>query len=376
MHIKHHVTLFFTPIILMLSASVMSAPEQALGTEEVSTPSTKAKVDTANQPNVEQLTQQLEQQIAPGQQSNSVRESYWLQVRAGEAGRTGSASDEHDVLINVTAERWMLFKENWISPLGAIAIVGSLLLVLLGYIIVGPIKLSAPLTGRKIPRWNRIDRTLHWSMVVVFFTLAITGFTMVYGKDILKPVLSAEVWGGIIYACKQVHNYIGPLFFVLLLAMLIKWGKRNIFSKVDSNWLAKMGGMVGKHKNTHPSAGFSNAAEKILFWSIIIAGTLLTVTGFILDFPLFGQSRNDMAQSNMVHIITAIMLICGIIGHIYIGVAGIEHSLEAMVKGEVDETWAREHHDLWYAEWEKQQQQQPSSANSQADPSRSEPKQS
>jgi formate dehydrogenase subunit gamma len=38
------------------------------------------------------------------------------------------------------------------------------------------------------------------------------------------------------------------------------------------------------------------------------------------------------------------------LGHIYIGTIGTEGALEGMVTGEVDVTWAKQHHDLWYEE--------------------------
>jgi len=110
----------------------------------------------------------------------------------------------------------------------------------------------------------------------------------------------------------------------------------------------KMGGMIGKHKGSHPSADFSNGGEKALFWLLIFCGVFITTSGFILDFPLFGQTRRDMELSNLVHMLASLVLICGFVFHIYVGLVGIEASLEGMVKGEVDETWAKEHHDLWY----------------------------
>jgi formate dehydrogenase subunit gamma len=36
------------------------------------------------------------------------------------------------------------------------------------------------------------------------------------------------------------------------------------------------------------------------------------------------------------------------IGHIYMGTVGMEGAYKAMRTGYVDDTWAREHHDLWY----------------------------
>ena len=74
------------------------------------------------------------------------------------------------------------------------------------------------------------------------------------------------------------------------------------------------------------------------------------MSGLILDFPIFGQTRRHMELSNLVHAISALILICGFIFHIYIGLFGMEGALEGMVTGEVDETWAKEHHDLWYEE--------------------------
>ena len=37
-------------------------------------------------------------------------------------------------------------------------------------------------------------------------------------------------------------------------------------------------------------------------------------------------------------------------GHIYLGTAGVEGTIGSMVNGEVDEAWAKSHHDRWYAE--------------------------
>lgn len=43
-------------------------------------------------------------------------------------------------------------------------------------------------------------------------------------------------------------------------------------------------------------------------------------------------------------------MIAGALGHIYIGTIGTEGALEGMVSGEVDKSWAIQHHDLWYEE--------------------------
>ncbi len=284
---------------------------------------------------------------------------YWRMVKDGQEGYTTSQSPEHGVLISVPGQTWFILKEKWMSPLGALAIFGSLALVALAYVTVGPLKLSKPKTGRKIKRWSRMDRALHWSMAFTFLTLAFSGLTLVYGKHFIKPVVPTELWGWIIYIAKQYHNYIGPIFAILLLTVLIKWWRKSIFNMVDVKWFMKMGGMVGKHKGTHPSAGFSNGGEKAIFWLLIFFGIFITVSGFILDFPIFDQTRRDMELSNLVHMFSALILICGFVFHIYIGLFGMEAALDGMITGEVDETWAKEHHDLWFEEVKDLPENQP-----------------
>ncbi|MBD1575581.1 formate dehydrogenase subunit gamma [Vibrio sp. S11_S32] len=291
---------------------------------------------------------------AETEMSRLAGDEFYQKVQDGKKGYTTSLSMEHDVLVSHPSETWYILKEKWMSPLGAIAVLGSLAMVTLAYFIVGPLKLSAPRTGRKIKRWSRIDRALHWSMAFTFLSLAISGMTLVWGKHFLKPVISTDAWGDIVYAAKQFHNYVGPIFFILLGAVLIKWWRKSTFKKIDLQWCLKLGGMVGPHKGTHPSAEFSNAGEKIIFWMLITCGFIAAISGFVLDFPIFGQGRRDMDVSNLAHMISALILICGFIFHIYIGLFGMEGALEGMVKGEVDETWAKEHHDIWYAEMKAQ----------------------
>lgn len=294
--------------------------------------------------------EQNESDVAQREITQLAGADYWRQVRQGEAGYTTSQFPEHGVLIRQPGEAWYILKEKWMSPAGAIAIFGSIAMVGIAYIFMGPIMLSAPRTGKRIKRWSRLDRAMHWSMAFTFLTLGFSGLMLVYGKHFLKPYIPTDLWGFIIMLAKQYHNYIGPIFGVLLVCVLLKWWRKSVFTKVDFVWFMKLGGMVGKHKGSHPSAGFSNAGEKALYWLLIVVGSVVAASGLVLDFPIFGQTRGDMELSNLIHMLAALILICGFIFHIYIGLFGMEGALEGMVTGEVDETWAKEHHDLWYEE--------------------------
>lgn len=51
---------------------------------------------------------------------------------------------------------------------------------------------------------------------------------------------------------------------------------------------------------------------------------------------------------HMVHAVATVLMMALFIGHSYIGTIGMEGACEGMKTGYVDETWAREHHELWY----------------------------
>ncbi|MGC3834732.1 formate dehydrogenase subunit gamma [Moritella viscosa] len=300
-------------------------------------------------------SERLGESAVKGELAGFAGADYWRAVRDGQEGYTTSKSPEHGVLISVPGQAWFILKEKWMSPLGALAIFGSIGLVVLAYFTIGPLRLSKARTGRKIQRWSLVDRILHWSMAFTFLSLAVTGLTLVYGKHFIKPIIPRDIWAMIIYGAKQFHNYVGPLFAILLFTVMVKWWRKSLFTKVDINWFKKMGGMAGKHKGTHPSADFSNGGEKALFWLLIFCGVFIIFSG---------QTRRDMELSNLVHMLASLVLICGFVFHIYVGLVGIEASLEGMVTGEVDETWAKEHHDIWYEKVKDLPENKPSKESS------------
>jgi hypothetical protein len=76
----------------------------------------------------------------------------------------------------------------------------------------------------------------------------------------------------------------------------------------------------------------------------------VSVTGVILDFPNWNQGRELMQQANVVHGVAAIIFVGISFGHTYLGTIGLPGAYGAMHDGYVDETWAKEHHGIWYEE--------------------------
>jgi formate dehydrogenase subunit gamma len=130
-----------------------------------------------------------------------------------------------------------------------------------------------------------------------------------------------------------------------MLLMIIIWIKDNLPIKADLEWAKTAGGMWGEG---HPPADKANAGEKLMFWQFAVTGIALIVTGFILNFPNFGQTREVMQWSLGIHVVAAVITIVTTIGHMYMALFGVEGALEGMINGRVDTAWAKQHHDIWY----------------------------
>ncbi|MCB2000767.1 MAG: cytochrome b/b6 domain-containing protein, partial [Rhodoferax sp.] len=124
----------------------------------------------------------------------------------------------------------------------------------------------------------------------------------------------------------------------------------NLPSKEDLAWLAKGGGLLSG--NEVPSHRF-NAGEKIVFWGgVLLLGAIVVGSGLVLDKLLPGllYERGTMQIAHMLHAVAAMLMMAMFLGHIYIGTIGMRGAYQAMKTGYVGEDWAREHHELWYAD--------------------------
>ena len=164
----------------------------------------------------------------------------------------------------------------------------------------------------------------------------------------LIPIFGHWLFSGYLQAAKILHNFCGPLLLVGIILEFIIWVRYNIPRKIDLQWFKNMGGMIGSGQR--PPIGKINAGEKGWFWLIFLFGSAVGVTGILLDFPVWGQTRLVMQVSHVIHTIVAVLFVTVSFGHIYMGTLGVEGAFEAMWKGSVDAVWAEQNHNLWYEE--------------------------
>ncbi|MCP5425788.1 MAG: formate dehydrogenase subunit gamma [Gammaproteobacteria bacterium] len=281
------------------------------------------------------------------QEGSNERANYWRAVRDGVSGYTAVQGRETNVLIQNGGENWRSLRQGPIQFYSAWLLAFVIFAAGLMHIINGPQKIEKGRSGLLIPRWNLFERVLHWYVAVLFIVLALTGLSLLYGREVMIPLLGKSGFAAYAGYAKNAHNYLGPFFVVGMLLMIAIWLKFNMPIKADWEWIKSAGGMWGKK---HPPAGKSNAGEKLMYWQFVVTGSALIATGLILDFPNFGQTREMMQWSHVIHVVAAVIAIVTLLGHAYMALFGVEGALEGMINGKVDVEWAKQHHDLWYEE--------------------------
>ncbi|MDO8459443.1 MAG: formate dehydrogenase subunit gamma [Burkholderiaceae bacterium] len=245
-------------------------------------------------------------------------------------------------------EAWRQVRNNWLIPYGGSFILIVLVAIALFYWRVGSIKLHGQPTGRLIERFTPFERSAHMLNATAFSILAISGLVMAFGKFFLLPIIGTAMFGWLAFVLKNAHNFAGPLFAVSLVVVIVTFVRDNLPAKGDLNWLLKGGGMFAEHE---VKSGRFNAGEKVVFWAgVFVLGLVVVGSGLVMDrlIPGLDYARSTMQVAHMVHSVSNILMVVLFMGHIYLGTIGTEGALQGMRTGYVDETWAKEHHELWY----------------------------
>lgn len=273
-------------------------------------------------------------------------------------------------LVQRGGESWRAFKNGPLSKYGAWGMLAMIVLLAVFFAIRGRIKIEhgADPQGRTIERFNALERAVHWLTATSFIVLALTGLNVLYGRYFLKPIIGADAFASLTYYGKLAHNYLAFAFMAGVALMFLLWVRYNIPSGRDIKWLAMGGGMLG---GGHPEAGRFNAGQKIIFWSVVLGGFSLSLSGVALmwpfeiqpwagtfaflnnfgfDLPTTFTPLEETQISVLWHSVVALIMIVIVIAHIYIGSIGMEGAFDAVGTGQVDLNWAKEHHSLWVEE--------------------------
>ena len=312
----------------------------------------------------------------------------WRALRYNSAAiTTSSRGPGATVLVQDGGMRWLQFRQGPLLEYGGYLLLGTIALLALFFLIRGRIRIDGEKTGRTIERFKSVERFGHWMLAGSFILLGITGLVSLMGRKFLIPVFGHESFALLATWTKWIHNNVSWAFMIALVMIFVMWVMHNLPDRTDLNWIAKGGGIFTKG---HPPAKKFNAGQKLIFWSVIVLGTSISVSGLALLFPfeinLFSATfaklnslgisdalglgelptalapHEEMQLSQLWHAIVSFVLMAIILAHIYIGSIGMEGAYAAMGSGEVEEQWAREHHSIWVEEVKAKEGQAPQGA--------------
>jgi len=291
----------------------------------------------------EAVDAQLQQQRQVTQPLNN--QPVWSEVRSGAPQVTTVKGRETNVLIQPEGQTWRAVRVPilfWGGIMFALAVLGLAVF----YLLRGTMGESSRPGERVIERFSPMDRYAHWFVAIVWVALAITGLILSLGKAVLLPIVGYTLFSWLATLSKTIHNFTGPLLIIGVPWLFLRFIRDNGLSGDDFRWFAHIKGYFTGHE--YPSDRF-NAGEKLVFWFVLTLGSAaLIVTGLILLFPNFNQTRSTMQIANVLHAVAAYLSIALACVHIYLGTLGLQGAYRAMRDGYVSESWAEHHHLRWY----------------------------
>src|SRR5215510_5473700 len=247
--------------------------------------------------------------------ASSVKEQDLLRQLNQVQGRITIPDEKAAVLIQPEGRDWRRFHNVTLRWIGAIAILGMLVVLVVFYLWRGMVRIEGGRSGRTIVRFNAFERFIHWMTATCFIILALSGLNITFGRSLLLPLIGADAFTTWSQWAKYAHNYLSFPFTIGVIAILLMWIAGNIPNRF-------------------------NAGQKMIYWIVVIGGLAVAVTGYVLMFPFYGTTIGGMQLAQAVHGIVALLFVAAMLGHIYIGTIGMEGAFEAMGTGEVDVNWA------------------------------------
>jgi len=213
-----------------------------------------------------------------------------------------------------------------------VLIAGAVIAVAAHYLLVGPKHPELAGEAPDTPRFQLWERVMHGVTLLSLLVLAGTGF-------------AAVLTGGRLTGFPLLLHWIAAPFFALgMAAVTLLWAGWGRFEPFDIEWFRVFGGYLGGDVGEVPAGRF-NAGQKVFFWLVAVLSMLLVASGAARMYPVFGESGQAVMLT--VHRIAALLLVCSVIAHVYLGTLANPGTIQAMLTGRVSRRWAWAHHPVW-----------------------------
>lgn len=197
-----------------------------------------------------------------------------------------------------------------------------------------------------VERYTAKERGNHWIVALCFILAALSGLALFHPSlFFFSGLFGGGPWARIL------HPFIGVVMFLFFCVTMVRFWKLNKMTDADRQWMKRIKDVIMNRDHNLPEVGKYNAGQKYMFWLMVISMLLLVVSGFVMWRPWFAHvfpiGINRIAV--VVHALSAVALIIGIIVHVYAAI-WVKGTLRAMMRGNVSAAWAKHHHPGWYRE--------------------------
>jgi formate dehydrogenase subunit gamma len=195
---------------------------------------------------------------------------------------------------------------------------------------------------RRLARFSRTERAVHWAHATAFVILLATGLAL------YLPSLAEAV--GRRPLLKTIHVYTAVTWLVALVLIFVLGDRATLrataheidmFDRDDRAWLT----------GRHPPQGRLNAGQKVNAILTAVFALMFALTGFFL---WYGErdTRFRFVQTILIHDWLMYISFVLFLGHLYLSLINpkTRPALNGITRGWVDEDWARAHHAKWAAQ--------------------------
>lgn len=215
-------------------------------------------------------------------------------------------------------------------------------------------------TQKTVKRFNKGFIISHWVNAGAFFVLYISALPM-YTEffDWLYPVFGGPAGARLVHRIAAVA-FMLPLFIMIIFDIKgFKNWMKNIFSwkKHDLMFFPQFAREFFGLKAKVPKQDFFNAGEKLNSWLMIVTTLMLIGSGLIMWFPKFFPYGVIM-WAYPIHNIGLGLAAAVAVGHIYMSLVTARPSMRGILKGDVSEHYAKDHHGRWYDELQEEEMKQ------------------
>ncbi len=206
---------------------------------------------------------------------------------------------------------------------------------------------------RWIPKYTFMERLGHWVHASTYIPLSITGF-IIFAPwfQHLTQGTAGATFRGLHRGFAIVLGLMPVIYALVEPRRLIMHLRENFtFTREDVGWLkaAIPYYVLGRHVDMPPQPRF-NTGERLNAVAIIIGTGSFGVTGFLMWFGRGHIPPVLFQLAVLVHDLTAIITFAMFIVHFFLAVVHplMWQSLVSMRYGVISESYAREHHAMWY----------------------------